>query len=76
MVPVHVPLRPLGKLVSLVHVLLAMVAPETYSRKSKLDQQMTQAAIQQRNNLVPKLIDSLKALQLWIMGSGSSPDRG
>eukprot|EP00971_Amphidinium_carterae_P275527 5467157-Amphidinium_carterae.2 len=48
--------------------------PESYSRKTKLDQQMTQSAIQQRNQLVPKLIDSLKALQLWTMGS-SSPDR-
>eukprot|EP00971_Amphidinium_carterae_P106125 2101841-Amphidinium_carterae.1 len=39
MVPVHVPLRPpeplsLGELVSLVHVLLAWVEPESYSHKS------------------------------------------
>eukprot|EP00971_Amphidinium_carterae_P094934 1878356-Amphidinium_carterae.1 len=35
---------------------------------------MTQAAMQQRSYLVPKLVESLKALQLWTMGS-PSPDR-
>eukprot|EP00971_Amphidinium_carterae_P052405 1031481-Amphidinium_carterae.1 len=52
-----------------------MVEPESYSRKTKADQKMTQAAIQQRSYLVPKLVESLKALQLWTMGSGNSPDR-
>eukprot|EP00971_Amphidinium_carterae_P054879 1081543-Amphidinium_carterae.1 len=74
MVPVHVPLRPpepltLGELVSFTHVLLAMVEPESYCYKTKLDREMTQAAVDHRSYLVPRLVESLKALQLWTRSS-------
>eukprot|EP00971_Amphidinium_carterae_P115537 2288222-Amphidinium_carterae.2 len=63
MLPVHVPLRPpeplsLGELVSLVHVLLALVEPESYSHRTKADTKMTKAAMEQRSYLVPKLVES------------------
>eukprot|EP00971_Amphidinium_carterae_P344510 6484943-Amphidinium_carterae.2 len=80
MVPVHVPARPpepltIGELISLAHVLLAMVEPESYSTATKADQKMTKEAITYRNALVPRLIEGMKALQLWTGGGERSRDR-